>query len=491
VARLDLLTEQAHYRTANRVRRDIQEASPDTEVALHDAHCENPWDFVEVYAMLHDFARSYPFDTDNEEYLVHLTTGTHVAQICLFLLTESRYLPGRLIQTSPGREGSPRSPGNYDIIDLDLSKYDQLAKRFKQDQRDDVSLLKSGIQTKNKAFNALIDEVEQVAVNSRQPILLSGPTGAGKSQLARRIYELKRLRQRLQGPFVSVNCATLRGDTAMATLFGHKRGGFTGATTDRPGLLKTANKGLLFLDEVGELGMDEQAMLLQAIEEKRFLPVGSDLPAESDFQLICGSNRDLTSRVAEGRFREDLLARINLWSFRLPGLRERKEDIAPNIDYELEQTAQRRGSHVQFNKEALSQFLKFATGPEGQWNGNFRDLGAAITRMATLAQGGRITVAEVQRELDRLRRDWNPPRRDDASARLEQVLGAEAVEEIDPFDRVQLAEVIRVCQECRNLSEAGRKLFAVSRAKRKSTNDADRLGKYLAKFGLDWKGVAG
>jgi len=172
-------------------------------------------------------------------------------------------------------------------------------------------------------------------------------------------------------------------------------------------------------------------------------------------------------------------------------LRDRKEDIAPNIEYELERTAQRRGSHVQFNKEALNQFLKFATGPEGQWNGNFRDLGAAITRMSTLATGGRITVKEVQRELERLRRDWNPPRRDATSEQLEHILGAEAVEEIDPFDRVQLAEVIRVCQDSRNLSEAGRKLFAVSRTKRKSTNDADRLGKYLAKFGLDWKAVAG
>ena len=173
-----------------------------------------------------------------------------------------------------------------------------------------------------------------MAVHSRQPILLSGPTGAGKSQLARQIYALKRLRQRLQGPLVSVNCATLRGDTAMATLFGHKRGGCTGATTDRPGLLRTANKGLLFLDEVGELGMDEQAMLLQAIEEKRFLPVGADVPVESDFQLICGSNRDLVARVAEGRFREDLMARINLWSSACRGY-ERTEDIAPNIDYEL------------------------------------------------------------------------------------------------------------------------------------------------------------
>lgn len=491
VHRFELLADPVHQRTAERVRRDIGAASPDTTLRIHDIHCEDPWDFVEVYSVLHDFARSYPFDQDKEEYLIHLTTGTHVAQICLFLLTEARYLPGRLVQTGPGRGDEPRSPGRYGIIDLDLSKYDQLAKRFKQVQRDDVSLLKSGIKTRNAAFNTLIDEVEQVAVNSRQPILLSGPTGAGKSQLARQIYELKKLRQRLQGPFVSVNCATLRGDTAMSTLFGHKRGAYTGATADRSGLLRTADRGLLFLDEVGELGLDEQAMLLQAIEEKRFLPVGADTPQQSDFQLICGTNRELKEQVEEGRFREDLLARINLWSFVLPGLRDRKEDIAPNIDYELEQTAQRRGTHVQFNREALKLFLKFAQGPDGQWKGNFRDLGAAITRMATLAPGGRITAAEVEREIDRLERDWRPRNQAPGREILTLVLTPEELGDIDPFDRVQLAEVIRVCRQCRSLSEAGRVLFSVSRTKRKSTNDADRLGKYLAKFDLNWQRITG
>src|SRR5207244_11446141 len=97
---------------------------------------------------------------------------------------------------------------------------------------------------------------------------------------------LKKLRHLLTGNFVEVNCATLRGDTAASTLFGHVRGSFTGAQRDRPGLLRTANGGLLFLDEIGELGSDEQAMLLRALEEKRFLPVGADREVASNFQLI-------------------------------------------------------------------------------------------------------------------------------------------------------------------------------------------------------------
>ena len=118
---------------------------------------------------------------------------------------------------------------------------------------------------------------------------------------------------------------------------------------------------MLFLDEIGELGLDEQAMLLRALEEKRFLPLGGDREASSDFQLIAGTNRDLAQAVREGRFRDDLLARINLWTFRLPGLAERREDIEPNLDYELEQFRQRTGTAVTFSSEARRLFLAFAT----------------------------------------------------------------------------------------------------------------------------------
>src|SRR3954467_11219958 len=169
----------------------------------------------------------------------------------------------------------------------------------------------------------------------------------------------------------------------MSTLFGHTKGSFTGAVKDRPGLLRAADGGLLFLDEVGELGTDEQAMLLRALEEKRFLPVGADKEAKSDFQLIAGTNRDLGASVAAGAFREDLLARINLWTFELPPLKDRPEDVEPNLRYELEQDAKRNGVNVTFNAEARQRFLRFATGPDAQWSGNFRDLNAAVTRMAT------------------------------------------------------------------------------------------------------------
>lgn len=489
VSRLEVLHQEKFNALAEQVTEDIASISPETEVRSHNIEFADPWDFEEVYARLHDFARDYPFVPSREDYLVHMTTGTHVAQICMFLLAEARYFPARLLQTSPGTTGS--QPGTYRIIDLDLSRYDRIASRFATETREGVSFLKAGIETKNKVFNALMERIEHVAVRSKAPILLTGPTGAGKTVLARRIYELKQQRRQVDGRFVEVNCATLRGDLAMSMLFGHAKGAFTGAQTARAGVLREADGGVVFLDEIGELGLDEQAMLLRAIEDKRFMPVGADREAQSDFQLIVGTNRDLRARVREGQFREDLLARIDLWSFDLPGLAARPEDIPPNLEYELERYAARAGTRVTFNKEARSTFLKFATSTEARWSGNFRDFSAAVERMATLAPGARINKAVVDEERARLSRAWSDVEGDrEERALLEDVLGDGAAHELDRFDQVQLAEVIRACRRARSLSEAGRLLFAASRRRRKSVNDADRLRKYLARFDLDWDRVS-
>lgn len=490
VSRFELLHDLKFCALCKQITADVKSVSPETEVREHVMQFEDAWDFEDVYGALHDFARSYPFNPDEEEYLVHITTGTHVAQICLFLLTEARYFPARLLQTAPPPKWGT-GPGSYDIVDLDLSRYDRLASRFAREQEESTSMLKSGIETRNERFNRLIERIERVAISSKAPILLTGPTGAGKSLLARRVYELKKSRRQLSGAFVEVNCATIRGDGAMSALFGHKRGAFTGAVADRPGLLRAADGGLLFLDEVAELGPDEQAMLLRSLEDKRFLPVGSDKEQQSDFQLIAGTNCDLKTVVAEGHFREDLLARINLWTFDLPPLRERREDIEPNLRYELEQFARRSGAKVTFNKEAQERFVKFATGPEATWAGNFRDLNAAVTRMATLAGGGRITLDVVEEEIARLREQWQSVKDDDCTPVLQRHLSAHQLEAIDPFDRVQLAEVIRTCESARSLSEAGRKLFSASRQRKGSANDADRLRKYLARYGLDWRAISG
>jgi transcriptional regulatory protein RtcR len=144
---------------ARQIKEDISEASPVTDVEFHRMEFTNAWDFEEVFSNLLDFTRAFPFDPDAEEYYVHLTTGTHVAQICLFLLTEARYFPAKFVQSSPD-PNPPLAKGALQIVDLDLSKYDSIARRFAEERRDRYAALKSGINTHNQRFNSMIESAD-------------------------------------------------------------------------------------------------------------------------------------------------------------------------------------------------------------------------------------------------------------------------------------------------------------------------------------------
>lgn len=486
--RYEILYQMRSKPLLDQIVSDIKEISPKTEIVLHQMEFDDAWDFEEVFAKMHDFCESQNFRPEAEDYYVNITTGTHVVQICLFLLAESKYLPGRLFQlgVNPNRQ-DPK--GFYKIIDLDLKRYDPLAARFVKEKNENTQLLKAGINTKNEKFNQLIERIERIASRSMDPMLLMGRTGVGKTELARRIFKLKQLKNKIKGPFVEVNCATLRGDAVMSTLFGHVKGSFTGALKDRPGLLKEADGGLIFLDEIGELGLDEQAMLLRAIEDKTFFPMGTDRPTSSDFQLIAGTNRDLADEVTAGRFREDLFARINLWCFHLPNLKDRREDLEPNMDYELAKFSKKTGKKLRFTQEALARFVKFASSNQAEWKQNFRDLNAAISRMGTLADSGRIDDDLVQEEIARLKQSWAGD--SNRQADLVRKHLKNKADQFDPFDLQQLEYVLQTCARSPSLSEAGRELFAVSRQKKASSNDSDRLKKYLARFGLTATDVLG
>lgn len=502
VDRVELfLTNTDHVELAQRIADDIAQVSPHTEVLAHILDVTDPWDFPSVYGALHDFARTYEFSNE-ANYHVHLTTGSHVAQICLFLLTEARYFPGKILE-SFSHNAAETWRGRLEHIDLNLGSYDQLASRFRKERAESESLLKSGIVTRNAAFNTTITDLEKVSLRSEQPILLTGPTGAGKSKLASRVFELRSRRHMIKGPFVEINCATLRGDGAMSTMFGHKKGSFTGATSDRAGLFKSADGGMLFLDEIGELGLDEQAMVLRAVEEGWFLPLGSDEPVKSKFLLIAGTNRDLAKQVKNGTFRADLYARINMWSFCLPGLAERCEDIEPNLDFERERASSILNCNVSFNHDAREHYLAFAM--TASWPNNFRDLASSVMRMATLADGGRIVMDDVTSEINRLYQIWGetatpatasvaPSLLSDADSSpitgfvfVQAALGS--LPDADLFDLAQLEMVLQTVLRTRSMADAGRTLFASSRQERKSLNDSDRVKKYLKRWNLEYEAV--
>ncbi|MGP5209400.1 RNA repair transcriptional activator RtcR [Psychrobacter alimentarius] len=524
----ELLVDELHILYSTRDKRlfkiivdDVAQVSPHTQVIGHHVVLSSPWDFAEVYAELYDFVTAFDFQ-DSTDYLLHLTTGTHVAQICWFLLVEAGFIPADLIQTSPCPRPDQTDPqGRYQVIDLDVSRYDGLRERFEAEKQQHWQTLQANLVTQNTAYQKLISDIEKVATRSTAPILLMGATGAGKSQLAGQIYALKKAKASSTAQnkytldkFIEVNCATLRGDTAMSVLFGHVKGAFTGAASSREGLLKSADGGLLFLDEIGELGLDEQAMLLTALEEQRFYPLGSDTPISVSFQLMAGTNKDLRQAVADGTFRADLFARLNTWTFFLPSLKDRLEDLPANIDYELARLGSEQQQQYRFTSEARALYETFATSADATWQGNFRDLTASMTRLTTLAESKVIRVDDVQAEIGRLTHLWglsndlsdsshisrgnknslsnkksdlafNSQFIEQASwALLSIYLDEQTLTDIDPFDAVQLAYVIEVCLQHKNQAAAGRYLYANSRDKLKSPNDSDRLRKYLIKFGL-------
>ena len=160
----------------------------------------------------------------------------------------------------------------------------------------------------------------------------------------------------------------------------------------------------------------------------------------------------------------------------------RPEDIEPNLQFELDQYARKTGRNITVSREARLKFLDFALAPTSEWKGNFRDLNAAVARMSTLSLGGRISVPIVEEEITRLTHSWHGSSPID---RLSELIDAEQLNEIDLFDRTQLSHVLEVCARSRSLSEAGRTLFSASRGRKTSSNDADRLRKYLTRFGLE------
>lgn len=194
-------------------------------------------------------------------------------------------------------------------------------------------MVRLGVVGRSRAMLGVFQWVLRIAPLSDLPALLHGETGAGKEVLARAIHHLDPKRSR--GPFVPVNCAALTRTLAESELFGHRRGAFTGADRDRPGLVRAASGGVLFLDEIGELELDLQGKLLRVLQEGRVLGVGHDQEIPVDVRVIVATHRDLAELVHAGRFREDLFHRLSVLPVRIPPLRERPEDLAPLVEHFL------------------------------------------------------------------------------------------------------------------------------------------------------------
>lgn len=493
-----ILYQSKFINQLNFLMADIKTVAPEINVIPVVIDFDDLFDPVEALEKQLAFVSGL---SDDEEYLINLTTGTHTNQLAWFKLVENNFINAKLVQ-SFGTSGEKQNKkkltddalarGHYRIIDFKLEKYDRYFSLLNDAKESSESFLKFGIKTNNEKYNKMITMIERIAIKNNHPILVDGPTGAGKTNLIKNIFNLKKSKSIIKGEFQAINCATLRSENAQSVLFGHKRGAFTGAVSERKGLIKLADKGILFLDEIGTLSMEVQGMLLHALEEKTFHPMGSDKLEKSEFVLFCGTNINLYEEVEKGNFREDLLARIDLWHFTLPGLKDRKEDIEPNLLYELKKSEKTLGVKARFNSEAMDQFLTFSISDNALWKRNFRDLSSSVIRMVTLSENGIITTQNVVEEIERLNVSWglkNNVNLDDSKEfdKSTFLLGNDDILSLSKIDLMVLEETINVCITSKSASEAARRLYANINNVDLSQNPSGRLNKYLGKFNLSYK----
>ena len=242
------------------------------------------------------------------------------------------------------------------------------------------------IEGKSEASRQLYSYVELVAPTPMS-VLILGASGTGKEYVARRIHELSPRHDR---PFFALDCGAIPRDVAASEFFGHKKGAFTGADSDKRGAFEMANGGTLFLDEVGNLSYDVQVQLLRALQERRIRPVGGTEEIPIDIRLVCATNENLAEAVADGGFREDLYHRINEFTIYMPKLSERGTDLFLFADLFVRHANEELNRDVEGFDSAAAEMLV-----SHPWTGNLRELNNVVKRAVLLARGKLITPAEL------------------------------------------------------------------------------------------------
>jgi two-component system, NtrC family, response regulator PilR len=290
------------------------------------------------------------------------------------------------------------------------------------------------------AMQNLRDMIARVA-RSQAPVHIFGESGTGKELVAKLIHESG---PRRDGPFVPVNCGAIPTELMESELFGHKRGSFTGAVSDKRGLIQSAEDGTLFLDEIGDLPLHMQVKLLRVIQEKAVRPLGEQLEVGVDVRILSATHKNLSALVAEGKFREDLFYRVNVIELRVPSLRERPEDVPELAEAILRRLGRRmKISQPILGKDALAALEVYA------FPGNVRELENILERAITLSTGGEINAGDIQ---------LRPTRGDTPAAAINQSGGALG----DHLEDIERDAIRRALEQSRYNKTAAAKILGMS-----------------------------
>jgi two-component system response regulator PilR (NtrC family) len=303
----------------------------------------------------------------------------------------------------------------------------------------DTSLFGPRLLGESRAMQHMREMIARVA-RSQAPVHIFGESGTGKELVAKLIHESG---PRRDGPFVPVNCGAIPNDLMESELFGHKRGSFTGAVSDKKGLIQSAEGGTLFLDEIADLPLHMQVKLLRVIQEKAVRPVGEQLEVGVDVRILSATHKNLSKLVADGKFREDLFYRVNVIELRVPSLRERTEDVPELAEAILRRLARRMKITAPIlNKDALAALEGY------QFPGNVRELENILERAITMCTGGEVRGGDIE-----LRPTPGPPPTADAANG--SALG-------DHLEDIERDAILKALEQTRYNKTAAAKVLGIS-----------------------------
>jgi DNA-binding NtrC family response regulator len=405
----------------------------DDKVDLYRVDLTSPIDYASIYTEVSSNLKQARLPRDDVELTFHLSPGTPAMAAIWIILAKTRF-PAALIQTSRER--------GLEAVDFFFDLANDFLPEFLKRNADRINRLATGPADAGPSFAKILHASEgmrnQVALAQRiavheVPVLILGETGTGKELFAEAIHASSR---RSGKPFLAVNCGAIPPELANSELFGHKRGAFTGAISNRKGHFLEADGGTLFLDEVGDLPLETQVRLLRAVQAGEVTPVGESSPVKVNVRVIAATHRDLMADVASGRFREDLFHRLAVGILRLPPLRERGADLSLLLDSFLEQINLDARGRPEAQEKCITPEAKrllFAH----SWPGNVRELYHTLLRASIWSAGSEIGPADMTAAI------LQPPQKDAGLLDRPMIPGFQLQEVLDDVSRIYMNRALK------------------------------------------------